>query len=145
VRRQLQEDDQDEVERVLVRHVVAEIRLDPVDLDAELGGAAARTLERHGGDVDAGHPPASFGQPDGVPHRAAGEIERPAGREAGELADEDPVRSPCPRHHVGLEVPAVPVLAFHRQPGYSSSRTYATPSAPGAPSRRLAPLEETST
>ena len=72
-----------------------------------------RLADRHVREVDAGHLPPLLGEPDRVAAFAAGEIERPPGRQAGRLGDEEPVRLRRPQQ-LAAGVAAVPVLGSHR-------------------------------
>jgi len=55
-----------------------------------------RALERDGGEIDGGDPPAVLGQPYGIGALTASGVERPAGRQGGGLADQVPVRLAAP-------------------------------------------------
>ena len=116
VDRDLEVHDHDEVERARFRQPLAHVGLNPLDLDAAFGREPAGVFERDLREVDAGHRPTAFSEPDCVPAGAAGEVERPPRSEAIDLGDEktvgfDPEQWPC------LAVPAVPVVALH--PSYS--------------------------
>ena len=92
VGREVEKQDEHEVERALVGLEVEKIDGAKVDGDALARGARATLVDGHRREVDGDDVPPALREPDGVPALAAGEVERPPRREALRFAGEGSVR-----------------------------------------------------
>jgi hypothetical protein len=88
--RQVQVGHQHRVEAARRRFVAVHVSHHPGHLHTVLAGQLPASRDRHLGEVDGSHLPATAGQPDRVAALPGDEIQCPPGRQPGQLLDDEP-------------------------------------------------------